>query len=125
MTALNKNAANQAFVEKNANRDMNEIDLHGLFVVEALKMFRNRVNQCRGAKIQILHVIVGKGIHSIDGHARIKAAVIDECEKTGLKCAIQPENTGVLDVEISAEGFIQKAIRLAVKAFKLLNRILK
>lgn len=70
----NKLAANQIFNYFNENRPFNEIDLHGLFVNEALEILTERVIDALANDVHQLDVIVGQGHHSDDG-PKIKPSV--------------------------------------------------
>lgn len=70
----NKSAANQIFNHYNENRPFSEIDLHGLFVNEALDILMERVIDALENDVHQLDVIVGQGHHSDDG-PKIKPSV--------------------------------------------------
>lgn len=63
------NAANTA--------QLQQVDLHGLFVSEALVRARAHLEACRKARVSRTTFITGRGNRSIDGVAKIKAAVQD------------------------------------------------
>jgi len=48
-----------------------------------------------------LEVIVGKGLHSKGGVAKLKPAVEEMCEEAGFRSYIDPKNTGVLVIELT------------------------
>jgi DNA-nicking Smr family endonuclease len=69
---LQKEAANQIFNELNKNLDSNTIDLHGLFVEEAIEFLESRLSSLpMGSQ---LNVITGAGRHS-ETNAKIKKAI--------------------------------------------------
>lgn len=47
-----------------------------------------------------LEVIVGKGLHSKNGIAKLKPAVEELCNESGFKSYIDPKNTGVLVINL-------------------------
>lgn len=50
-----------------------------------------------------LNVIVGKGIHSDHGKAKIKPAVIEMCQNNGLDYSIDDENEGVIVISLNGQ----------------------
>ncbi|KAH9083565.1 hypothetical protein EDB83DRAFT_2195988, partial [Lactarius deliciosus] len=101
MEELDKRAAKIIFRENNKDRKNGEkIDLHGLFVTEAVG-FANQLLQygeLRGD--QVMCFIVGKGLHSDAGRARIRPALEDLCTERGLGHSLDPHNAGVLIVRL-------------------------
>ena len=74
MDAYNKQASDYIFRENNASGHVadNVIDLHGLFVGEAEDMLERRIKYAQQNGQSGLHVIVGKGNHSVDHIQKIK-----------------------------------------------------
>lgn len=56
---------------------LQQVDLHGLFVSEALVRARAHLEACRKARVSRTTFITGRGNRSVDGVAKIKAAVQD------------------------------------------------
>lgn len=75
MREKNEQAANLIFKHFNHHRPSNVIDLHGLYVAEALKYLEGKLHTCRAAKMSQLTVITGMGNHSPDNIAKIKPEV--------------------------------------------------
>ena len=75
MREKNEQAAHLIFKHFNDHRSSNVIDLHGLYVAEALNYLEGKVQACRAAKISQLTVITGVGNHSQDNIAKIKPEV--------------------------------------------------
>ncbi|CEP21972.1 Smr domain-containing protein YPL199C [Cyberlindnera jadinii] len=96
----NFKAAEYVFRENNADSDSNEIDLHGLYVKEAIYILKRRIAAGVNRGESKLEVIVGKGIHSENGVAKLKPAVEELCNEAGLRSYIDKKNTGVLIVEL-------------------------
>lgn len=48
-----------------------------------------------------LEVIVGKGLHSKNGVAKLKPAVEELCDEAGFQSYIDPKNTGVLVINLA------------------------
>ena len=72
-------AAQAIFASKNAGLDASEIDLHGLYVEEALEIVKARLDgidaRRHGETNRGLRIITGAGHHSDGGRARIRPAV--------------------------------------------------
>lgn len=98
---VNRKAAEYVFRENNADSAADEIDLHGLYVKEAEYILKNRIAQAIRTNQSHLRVIVGKGLHSANGIAKLKPAVDQLCDESGLRHRIDPKNTGVLVIDLS------------------------
>ncbi|CAI5758071.1 unnamed protein product [Candida verbasci] len=96
----NRKAAEYVFRENNTDSAYDEIDLHGLYVKEAEYVLQNRISQAIKTNQNHLKVIVGKGLHSQNGIAKIKPAVDQLCDESGLKHYIDPKNSGVLVIDL-------------------------
>ncbi|CDK27665.1 unnamed protein product [Kuraishia capsulata CBS 1993] len=96
----NAQAANYVFIENNEDSDRDEIDLHGLFVKEAQYILKQRITTGIQRNETHLKVIVGKGLHSANGVAKLKPAIQELCQDANLKNYIDPKNTGVLVIEL-------------------------
>jgi len=101
MRKLNAEAKHKIFNEKNANisRDnLQEIDLHGLTVNEALDVMQNhfKVVQEMGRACSV-RVITGAGKHSEGGKAKIKPAAKEWLERMGLSFTV---GYGQIDVHV-------------------------
>ncbi|KAF5826588.1 hypothetical protein DUNSADRAFT_2595 [Dunaliella salina] len=76
-----RKAADATFWRNNEGRPPNEVDLHGLYVEEALERVGAAINAARWSQIlqypvaRHMTFTVGKGQHSEDGIARIRPAV--------------------------------------------------
>ncbi|CAH0553806.1 unnamed protein product [Brassicogethes aeneus] len=101
------NLAAATFLNEHSNRlqDFNTIDLHFLYVkeaVEALDQFLDKnINLLQGSNKQseYLHIITGRGKRSINGVSKIKPAVIARLKKRHLR--FNQLNPGLLKVKIS------------------------
>jgi len=94
-----------------------EVDLHGLYVKEAIDYTDRALQQARTRGDRELYLIVGKGLHSKDG-AKIKPAIqqlIHKCvlcflfpfwpiplSRYQLSAHLDPTNAGVLIVELNS-----------------------
>ena len=97
---FNRKAAEYVFRENNEDSGPDEIDLHGLYVKEAEWILQRRIYYAVQTNQSHLNVIVGKGLHSSNGVAKIKPAVDDLCDKVGLNHYIDQKNTGVLVIDL-------------------------
>mmetsp|Transcript_5654 Transcript_5654/g.16811 ORF Transcript_5654/g.16811 Transcript_5654/m.16811 type:complete len:195 (+) Transcript_5654:134-718(+) len=77
MDRLNARAAEIIFAAKQRDVDPDEIDLHGLYVSEAVEKTKERLIADRAAGKDHVVVIYGAGSHSVGGIQKIKPAVID------------------------------------------------
>lgn len=97
----NRQAAEYVFRENNADSAGDEIDLHGLYVKEAEWIMQKRLSECIRTNQSHLRVIVGKGLHSANGIAKLKPAIEQLCSESGLKHYIDPKNTGVMVIDLT------------------------
>ena len=81
----NRQAAQLFFEHFNRDRAKDVIDLHGLYVAEALEYLQRKIDQCRSEKIQQVTVITGIGNNSPDNIAKIKPEVEKCAHQHGLK----------------------------------------
>ncbi|KAG1890300.1 hypothetical protein F4604DRAFT_1709722 [Suillus subluteus] len=78
----------------------NGVDLHGLYVSEALSYFDTSVQGARDREESSLCVIVGKGKHCDDNTPKIKPAILAHGKRLGLSIEVDPRNDGRLIVSI-------------------------
>ncbi|KAA1472928.1 hypothetical protein DENSPDRAFT_930628 [Dentipellis sp. KUC8613] len=104
MDKFNKAAAEAIFRENNKGkgRSASEIDLHGLFVPEALEYTQRSIKKAKQQGMSSLKLIVGKGNHSKNGEARIKPAVQKMLKEENISYKVDPRNTGLLIVTFAA-----------------------
>lgn len=79
----NKEAAKLHFQAHNVDQPSGTIDLHGLFVKEAIQALEKAADDARKEKTSDLIVIVGAGNHSKDGVQRLRPAVEKWCRDRG------------------------------------------
>ncbi|WRT69317.1 uncharacterized protein IL334_006301 [Kwoniella shivajii] len=107
---LDDEAGAWIFNENNKQSPDDTIDLHGLYVKEAIERVESAITQAqRSGHSEELRVIVGKGIHSQGGRAKIKPAVEDLMRKYNLTAHVDPSNTGVLIVDLQGRGGGQRS----------------
>lgn len=95
-----------------------EIDLHGLYVKEAITQTDRALQQAQARGDTELHLIVGKGLHSKNGAAKLKPAIEELIYKYAplflksisltlfsryqLSAELDPNNAGVLIVQLGS-----------------------
>lgn len=57
-------------------RSLQQIDLHGLYVKEALKKVEDHIKLCVARRIRRTDIIVGRGLHSPNATSRLRPAVL-------------------------------------------------
>ncbi|KAH9176281.1 hypothetical protein EDB89DRAFT_1903111 [Lactarius sanguifluus] len=101
MKELDKRAAKIVFRENNKDcREGGKIDLHGLYVAEAIQVAKDQLQTARLRGDEVVRFIVGKGLHSDAGEAKIRPALEDLLTKRGLIHSLDPYNAGVLVVQL-------------------------
>ncbi|MCO5566394.1 hypothetical protein L7F22_020071 [Adiantum nelumboides] len=115
MAEANQKAAEMLFNKNNATRDVGVLDLHGLFVKEAVEKVEQRIALCKDMGRKELVVIVGKGTHSKKGNAILKPMVEELMHKHGLSVTVGKPNDGCIYVEFNNRGlFLQLVDTCAV-----------
>lgn len=101
MADYNKQASDFIFRENNAPGRVADdtIDLHGQFVEEAEDILEQRIRYAQQHGQTHLHVIVGKGNHSVDHVQKIKPRVEQVCRELGLQYSTE-ENAGRMYVNL-------------------------
>lgn len=100
MEQLNAQAAEWIYAANNADSPPGTIDLHGLYVKEALAKAEQVIQLARAQQYPQLRIIVGKGIHSKDHVSHIKPAVERLVRNYNVAAHVDPHNTGVLIVDM-------------------------
>ncbi|KAI1355689.1 DUF1771-domain-containing protein [Xylaria sp. FL0043] len=96
---LDRKASEMIFRVNNAHTTADTIDLHGQQVHEAIDILTKRIQHDQSNGQTHLHVIVGKGIHSVGHIQKLKPAVEDLCRELGLHYETE-ENAGRLYVDL-------------------------
>ncbi|KIM69734.1 hypothetical protein SCLCIDRAFT_103289, partial [Scleroderma citrinum Foug A] len=100
MESLNTEASTWIFRENNLDSKPGEVDLHGLYVKEAIAFSEEAIVKAQNRGDAEVQFIVGKGLHS-DGHvAKVKPALEELMKNRGLPAELDPNNTGVLIVRL-------------------------
>lgn len=104
---LNQQASEIAYNENNKNRKLNEVDLHGLTVPEALDAVEKAIVIAKQHKYSSMVIITGQGNNSENG-AKLKPKVTDQLiNKHNLKCIPNHPNPGCITIEfVPSGGFI-------------------
>jgi len=104
---LDAQAAEWIFRKNNEGRDgtrPREVDLHGLFVKEAVEKTEGAVREAKREGEREVRLIVGKGLHSENHSAKIKPAIEELMQKENLAAEIDPSNAGVLIVYVDGQS---------------------
>lgn len=92
----NANAVKIIATKNNIEKDSDEIDLHGLYVNEAIQFFKETLSiKMKDKNFQSLKIIVGKGLHSKD-KPKLKEAVVNFANEHNLNVFEHPDNPGCL-----------------------------
>ncbi|KAI0276379.1 hypothetical protein BGY98DRAFT_706287 [Russula aff. rugulosa BPL654] len=100
MERLNAEASAWIFRENNRGKIPGEVDLHGLYVKEAITYTDQSIGEARARGDAEIRLIVGKGIHSPNHAAKLKPAIEELMQKHNLSASIDPQNSGVLIVRL-------------------------
>jgi len=101
MEQLNKEASNWIYLENNRDSKPGEIDLHGLYVKEAITYTDAALEEAKLRGDSEIRLIVGKGSHSEGGEAKVRPAIKGLMRKYKLAAEFDPSNSGVLVVELN------------------------
>jgi DNA-nicking Smr family endonuclease len=104
MERLNKEASDWIYVKNNEDSRPGEVDLHGLYVKEAIARTENAIAEARQRGDGEVHLIVGQGLHSPGGAAKIKPAIAELIQRENLAAELDPHNAGVLVVRLDGKG---------------------
>ncbi|KAF8444638.1 hypothetical protein L210DRAFT_3530408 [Boletus edulis BED1] len=99
METLHADASATIFKENNRERDACEVDLHGLFVKEAIVYSEKAVTGARQRGYSEIRLIVGQGNHS-ESISRLKPALQEDVQMRGHHIEVDPKNPGVLVVQL-------------------------
>ncbi|PMD34847.1 Smr domain protein [Hyaloscypha variabilis F] len=101
MDQYNKQASDYIFRENNAQGRVADdtIDLHGQFVEEAEQILEQRIRYAQQNGQTHLHVIVGKGNHSVNHIQKIKPRVEQVCQELGLQYTTE-DNAGRMYINL-------------------------
>ncbi|KAH9993999.1 hypothetical protein BJV77DRAFT_961647 [Russula vinacea] len=81
MEDLNKEAAKAFFNKNNKGRTDGMVDLHGLYVNEALEYAKQALQSAILRNDKVVRFIVGKGLHAKDGKVKIRPALEKYCKE--------------------------------------------
>ncbi|KAF9241611.1 hypothetical protein BU15DRAFT_37425, partial [Melanogaster broomeanus] len=79
-----------------------EVDLHGLFVKEAISYSEKAIKKAQLRGDSQIRFIVGQGTHSEGGVPKLKPAIEKEMRKRRLSVEEDPRNRGVLIVTLGS-----------------------
>ncbi|KAK0435992.1 hypothetical protein EV421DRAFT_1716245 [Armillaria borealis] len=101
MEQLNKEASDCIYLENNRDCRPGEIDLHRLRVKEAIARTDAALEEAKLRGDSEIRIIVGKGLHSEGGAAKVRPAIKGLMRKYKLVAEFDPSNSGVLVVELN------------------------
>lgn len=101
MENLNRQASDWIYHANNTDSGPNEVDLHGLYVKEAIARTEEAIQAAQQRGDPSIHLIVGKGLHSQGGVAKLKPAIEQLVVKYQLAAQLDPHNAGVLIVQLN------------------------
>ncbi|PBK81208.1 DUF1771-domain-containing protein [Armillaria gallica] len=106
MEQLNKEASSWIYLEKNRHSKPGEIDLHGLYVKEAIAYTDAALEEAKLRGDSEIRLIVGKGLHCESGEAKLGPAIKGLMRKY-LPAEFDPSNSGVLVVGLNGDAPIR------------------
>ncbi|KAH9022231.1 hypothetical protein EDB84DRAFT_1274693 [Lactarius hengduanensis] len=109
MERLNAEASAWIFRENNLDSRPGEVDLHGLYVKEAIAYTDQSISEAQARGDKEVRLIVGKGIHSANHAAKLKPAIEELMLKHNLAAALDPDNSGVLVVQLEGGNAVERA----------------
>jgi len=110
MKRLNAEASAWIYAKNNKDSGPGEIDLHGLHMKEAINYTDRAIEAAKRRGDTTINIIVGKGLHSSGGVARLKPAIKASVQKRGLVAELDPDNAGVLIVQLGRGRSGRRAI---------------
>jgi len=99
-----KRAAELFFEDNNRDKKKNEVDLHNLYVKEAIFYATQAIKEAKANGLEYLILIYGQGNNSADGVAKLKPAVLKLIEEYKLKCTPGLPNPGCVYIEFAKPG---------------------
>ncbi|KAI0370669.1 hypothetical protein BV20DRAFT_966157 [Pilatotrama ljubarskyi] len=103
MERLNEEASEGIFKVNNINSQPGEVDLHGLYVGEAIRYADQAVQKAIARGDSKIRLVVGKGLHSTAGMPKLKPAVEKYLREKGHEAEVDERNPGVLVVSVGDE----------------------
>ncbi|KAI6161069.1 hypothetical protein EDD17DRAFT_717036 [Pisolithus thermaeus] len=100
MERLNVEASAWIFRENNLVSKPGEVDLHGLYVKEAVMYAEDAIEKAQSRGDLEMRLLVGKGLHSDGQVAKIKPALEELMKRRSLPADVDPDNTGLLIVRL-------------------------
>ncbi|KAG9007615.1 hypothetical protein FRB93_007651 [Tulasnella sp. JGI-2019a] len=100
MERLNNEASAWIFRANNEDSRPDELDLHGLYVKEAIQKTEEAIIEAQNRGDNQIRIITGKGLHS-QGAAKLKPAIEELMVKYQLAAVLDPQNAGVLIVTLN------------------------
>ncbi|KAG8916136.1 hypothetical protein FRC02_004169 [Tulasnella sp. 418] len=97
---LNKIASDLIYQSANHGNGPEVIDLHYLYVREAIERTEIAIRRARKLRIRELRIIVGRGNNSRDFQAKLRPAVLKWLRRNGYPSALHRNNNGMVIVDL-------------------------
>jgi len=104
MEELNERCSAWIYHENNKSQPHGSVDLHGLYVQEAIEYTEKAIKSAKSEGLTELRLIVGKGNHSENHVRKIAPAVNKLMKQEHLTAAPEPGNYGVIVVHLAGQG---------------------
>jgi len=101
MKNLHAKASASIYQENNRDKSACEVDLHGLYVKEAIAYSEKAIREARQRGDSEIRLIVGKGSHSDGGVSKLKPAIQEYMRKDRIPVEVDLKNPGVLIVRVN------------------------
>jgi len=100
MDTLNAQASAMVFKENNQDKPTGKVDLHGLYVKEAISYSKMALKEARLRGDSEMRLIVGRGKHSDGGISRLKPVILKTMRVLKVHVHVDPKNPGVLRCDL-------------------------
>ncbi|EKM80546.1 hypothetical protein AGABI1DRAFT_126606 [Agaricus bisporus var. burnettii JB137-S8] len=104
MEVYDKQASEWIFNKLNKDNDPYNVDLHGLYVKEAIPRVERKLKEARARGAPSIRFIVGQGRHADDGIPKLKPAIENLIRESGLSSRIEQFNPGALIVDFDSHS---------------------
>jgi len=97
---LDDRAAEVIFRDNNKTLQEGMVDLHGLYVPEAIEYAKKEIESATCRRDDEVCFIVGKGLHADKGLSKLRPHLQGLCDVYGLTSSLDPRNAGRLIVRL-------------------------
>ena len=106
---LKAERARRTFEKRNSGYGLDQIDLHGLYLHDAVTACQERLSKAISSNVREVTIITGAGHHSSHGHAKIKPAVEELLARYKLSYTFLPGEGGFVVTMPSSRPHITTA----------------